>query len=90
MLSARMLGEALGAVAALQQERLALGDLAPAGFFSLRASPANTSGGKPASCFSTDFELRLVRIIRHLHDREIPPAVRCPVRRHVNYSTEGG
>jgi hypothetical protein len=39
-----VLGEALGAVAALQQEGLALGHAASC-FFSLRASPAKTSGG---------------------------------------------
>ena len=45
MLSAPMLGEALGAVAALEQEGLAGGDAAQALVFSLRASPAKTSGG---------------------------------------------
>ena len=47
-----MLGEAFGAVAALEQERLACADPGQR-FFRLRASPAKTSGGKVESCFST-------------------------------------
>ena len=47
-----VLGEAFRAIAALQQESLAIGDTAPSAFFRLRASPANTSGGNVASCFS--------------------------------------
>jgi hypothetical protein len=38
------LGKAFGAIAALQQKRLALGYLANLAL-SLRASPANTNGG---------------------------------------------
>ena len=47
-----VLGEAFGAIAALQQEGLARGDPRQR-LFRLRASPANTSGGKVASCAST-------------------------------------
>ncbi len=47
-----VLGEALGAIAALEQESLAGRDLGQR-CFRLRASPAKTSGGKVASCFST-------------------------------------
>ena len=82
MLSARMLGEALGAVAALQQEGLAVGDLGQQRLFSLRASPAKTSGGNPASCASTAFKLIAIRIGRHLLDRLVPPARRCPTLAH--------
>ncbi|KAI1694983.1 hypothetical protein Ddc_21588 [Ditylenchus destructor] len=40
-----MLEEAFGAIAALQQKCLAFGKTSASWFFSLRASPANTSGG---------------------------------------------
>ena len=47
-----MLGEALGAIAALQQKASPAATRASFAFSS-RASPANTSGGKVASCCST-------------------------------------
>ncbi len=53
---------------------------------SLRASPAKTSGGKPARRFSTTASFACIVIVRHLHHREFAPAVRCPVRQHLRYS----
>ena len=53
----------------------------PACVFSLRASPAKTSGGKPASCLSTSPSAAGVRIDGHLLDRLRPPARATSSRR---------
>ena len=76
-----VLGEALGAVAALQEEAVALGDhRQPA------LQPARLAGEdqrrKARQPLLGDRERVLVRIVRHLHDRLLPPAVRCPVLCH--------
>ena len=77
-----MFGEAFGAIAALEQESPCLRRPGPA-----CASACAPRRQKPAaesrpSCFSTIGQACLVVIVRHLHDREFPPAVRCPVGRH--------
>jgi hypothetical protein len=48
-----MLGKALGAIAALQQEGFARGDPRQRLSSGCGPSPANTSGGNVASCAST-------------------------------------
>ena len=48
----------------------------------LRASPANTSGGKVASCASTSASACSVRVFGTLQDRLLAPALRRPTFGH--------
>ena len=76
-----MLGEALGAVAALQQERLAFGD-APKRFFQvarLTCKNQRRKRGKLRLDIGQGFR---VRIIRYLQHRLGAPAVGCPPLGH--------
>ena len=84
----RMLGEALGAVAALKQETLALRNARQ-----LALQLARLTGEDQrritGKLLLDRGQLGLILVVRHLHDREVPPAVRCPVRRHYRYSKGG-
>ena len=82
MLSARMLGEALGAIAALEQEGLAgrdLGERAASACAPRLQKPAAESRRAAASTAVKRLE---VRIGRHLLDRLVSPAIGRPPLAH--------
>ena len=72
-----MFGKAFGAVAALKQESLALGDPGELAL-QLPASPAKTSGGYPLQALLDLGQPGAVRIDRHLLKRPAAPAFGCP------------
>ena len=81
----RMLGEALGAVAALEQERLAGRDLRERALELPRL--AGEDQRRKAGELALDaFQRRRVRIGRHLLDGLFPPAVRRPPLAHLKLS----
>ena len=73
-----MLGEAFGAIAALQQESLAGRDLRQRAFQVARLAGKNQR--RKSRKLRLDIGQRLgVRIIRHLHDRLAAPGIRAPL-----------
>ena len=84
MLSARMLGEALGAIAALQQEGLALGDAGQRALQLARLAGKNQRR-KAGELLLDGLERREVRIGRNLLDRLVSPAVGRPPLGHDTY-----
>jgi hypothetical protein len=76
-----MLGEALGAVAALQQESIAGGDLTECAFQPPRFAREDERG-KSRKLFFDFRELRPVRIFRNLQNGFRAPAIRRPTLGH--------
>ena len=77
-----MLGEAFGAIAALKQESLALGNPAELAL-ELAGLAGENQGRKPLQALFDLGKPRGIRIIRHLTQRTAAPTVRCPHARHV-------
>ena len=79
-----VLGEALGAIAALQQEGLAGRDLGQRLLQLARLACKNQRRKASRACASTSPSCGLVGIVRHLHDRHRAPAFRRPRCSHFN------
>ncbi len=77
-----MLAEAFGAIAALKQESLALGNPAELAL-ELPGLTGKNQGRKPLQALFDLGKPRGIRIIRHLTQRTAAPTVRCPHARHV-------
>ena len=82
-----VLGEALGAVAALQQESLAVGDARQRLLQAARLTGKDQRRKSRKLLFDVIQRLR-VRIIRHLLDRFLAPAIGRPTFGHHEYSNQ--
>ena len=80
-----MLGEAFGAVAALQQESLA-GANARQLLFQVAGLACKNQRRKARQLLLHGRKGRLVRVIRHLHDGLFAPAIGRPTLGHIRYS----
>src|SRR4029079_13323027 len=81
-----MFGEALGAVTALKQETLALGDLGELAL-ELPGLACKNQRRITGKLLLDIRELREIVVNGQLHDRKIAPRARCPGLSHSLYST---
>ncbi len=84
-----MLGEAFGAIAALEQESPALGDARQFALQLARLTCKNQRR-KASQALFHDAKFLGIGIVRHLHNGEFPPAIRCPIGQHSRNSRYKG